>query len=429
MPTPQSHTGMRFASAISSNPDTFAAGDEIVDALGQRLVGEVDLMMVYLTADHREWLSSLYARLQKVFSPRILLGCTCGGVVGDSQELEAGPGISVLAASLPNARLEPFSYEQLDWPKALASPDALRQSLNLADVDETSPGSGADADPKAIILLADPFSTPLVKLLPAFNDAFPGVPVVGGMASGAKRPKQNRLLLNGTVLDEGAIGVAIAGDIAVQTTVSQGCRPVGKPLVITKARRHVVQELAGRNALEVVQEMAQELDATDQELIETAGLLVGRVVNEYKSHFGRGDFLIRGLVGVDPKQGYIAIGDPQVRVGQTVQFHVRDQKTAADDFAMLLEAQRLYGPGEGALLFTCASRGSNLFDEPNVDAAAVHAALGEVPMAGFFAAGEIGPLGEDSFVHGHTVSLLVFRHPEPAWQGKVPPLPERESTE
>ncbi|MFA9477633.1 FIST N-terminal domain-containing protein [Phycisphaerales bacterium AB-hyl4] len=420
MSTPQSHTGMHFASALTSTADTFAAGDEIVETLGRQMTGEVDLMTVYLTPDHREHLSNLYDRLQQTFKPRVLIGCTAGGVLGGPREVESGPAVSVLAATLPEAHIQPFSYEQLDWPKALASPTAMRESLNLHE---------AEHEPKAIILLADPFSTPLVKLLPAINDAFPGVPVVGGMASGGKRPKQNRLLLNGTVLDEGAVGVAISGNVAVQTTVSQGCRPVGKPLVITKARRHVVQQLAGRNALEVIQEMAQELDGHDQELVETAGLLVGRVVNEYKSHFGRGDFLIRGLVGVDPKQGYIAIGDPQVRVGQTVQFHVRDQKTASDDFAMLLEAQRLYGPGEGAMLFTCASRGSNLFDQPNVDVETVRTALGDVPMAGFFAAGELGPLGAENFVHGHTASLLVFRQPEPQWEGITPPLPDRESAD
>jgi len=169
----------------------------------------------------------------------------------------------------------------------------------------------------------------------------------------------------------------------------------------------------GRNALAVIQEMLREVPERDTQMVQSNGLLVGRVINEYKGHFGRGDFLIRGVVGVDQEAGYIAIGDPQIRVGQTIQFHVRDQRTAEEDFQLLLEAQKLHGDAGGALLFSCNGRGTRLFDHPDADATMIHHALGDLPLAGFFAAGEIGPVGKENFVHGHTASLVVFRADEP----------------
>ena len=334
------------------------------------------------------------------------MGCTTQGVVGVQQELEEGPALSVLAGVLPGATLTPFRADRPDWSELLASPTHLRETLQGATPDEPA---------RAVLLLADPFTTPLVKLLPALDEALPGAPVVGGLASAGSEEGENRLLLDDAILTEGAVGVTLAGDVDVQTTVSQGCRPIGAPMVITRAKRHIVQELGGTNALQAIQEMVQELDEEDQQLVHDNGLLVGRVVNEYKQRFGRGDFVVRGLIGVDQEQGYIAIGDPQVRTGQTIQFHVRDQKTACEDLAMMLDLQQVYGPGAGALLFTCNGRGTNLFEEPDTDVNLIHSALGEMPLAGFFAAGEIGPLGSEptNFVHGHTASLIVFRNPNP----------------
>lgn len=396
-----------FASALSTAAPTSAAAEELISSLTQQSVAPVDVLFIFSSMHHREHLDELAARLREAFQPRTLLAVTCEGIIGMGREVEQGPALSVVTARLPGVTLEPFHYGQIDFSKVLRTPEALRQSIRSA---------GNDTPLRAILMLADPFSTPLVKLLPAFGKAFPGVPVVGGMASGGRKPQENRLMLNHRLFDAGAVGLAIGGDIDVRTTVSQGCRPVGRPLIITKAQRHVVQELGGRNALEVVQEMAQDFDPHDQHLVETTGLLVGRVINEYKGRFGRGDFLIRGLVGVDTNAGYIAIGDPQVRVGQTVQFHVRDQKTATEDLSMLLELQKIHGPGSGALLFTCNGRGSKLFERPDADAAMVRDALGETPLGGCFCAGELGPVGEENFVHGHTASLVVFRRPQ---QGPV----------
>lgn len=402
---PETTTAIRFASSVSTAADPTAAVAEVSDQLRPQLTMPVDLVVVFATTEHRDHLGTIRDRLTETLKPRALIGCIAQGVVGVQREVEQGPAVSVLAGTLPGASLHPFQCDQADWHSIMDAPQRLREVVM---------GPHNEQTPRCVLLLADPFTTPLLKFLPALDEALPSTIVAGGIASGAQNAGESRLLLDDRIVHEAAVGLSIAGDVDVQSTVSQGCRPVGEPMVITRAKRHIVQELGGRNALEALQEMAQSLSEQDQQLLHDNGLLVGRVVNEYKQRFGRGDFVVRGLVGVDQDQGYIAIGDPQVRTGQTIQFHVRDQETAVQDLAMMLDLQKVHGPGAGALLFTCNGRGLNLFDEPDTDANLIHSALGPMPLAGLFAAGEIGPLGAEhtSFIHGHTASLVVFRNPE-----------------
>jgi len=235
------------------------------------------------------------------------------------------------------------------------------------------------------------------------------VPTVGGMASAASQSGDNGLLLNGRVLDEGAVGVAIGGrHIRVDCTVSQGCRPIGEPWVITRARHNLIQEVGGQPIMDAVQQTAREAESEDRALVQEHGLLVGRVINEYKSRFGRGDFLIRNILGADQDTGYIAVSD-LMRIGQTIQFHVRDRHTAEEDLRLLLQNQKLHGPASGALLCTCNGRGQRLFHQPALESSLVREAFGHAPLAGFFASGEVGPVGDVNFLHGFTASLAVFR--------------------
>jgi small ligand-binding sensory domain FIST len=234
------------------------------------------------------------------------------------------------------------------------------------------------------------------------------MPVIGGMASGSHAPGQNRLVLDGDVVNEGAVAVELDGPLTVRTVVSQGCRPIGRTAIVTKVERNVIRELGRRPALEVLRELFESLPEDDQELVQQ-GLHIGRVINEYQDKFRRGDFLVRNVIGAD-EEGGIAITDV-VRVGQTVQFHVRDADTADEDLRSLLIQERQARPGArigGALLFSCNGRGSRLFAEPHHDVATIHDLLGPVPVAGFFAMGEIGPVGGQNFVHGYTASIALF---------------------
>jgi small ligand-binding sensory domain FIST len=270
-------------------------------------------------------------------------------------------------------------------------------------------------------------------MLPAINRARSGKsPVFGGMASAANTAGGNTLILNDRVFRSGAVGISLRGSLHVDTVLSQGCRPFGPTMVVTKAKGNMIFELGGRNAIDVAQETVVELGENYSQML-AGGLFIGRVIDEYKGRFGRNDFLIRSVVGVDQNRGALAVAD-RVRVGQTIRLHCRDAVTAHEDLALLLDAQKLYDKPKGVMLITCNGRGRRMFgatETPNDhDALAVARAFtqghgGEflskpgkpfepqievpVPLAGFFANGEIGPVGEQSFVHGHTACLVLFR--------------------
>ena len=256
-----------------------------------------------------------------------------------------------------------------------------------------------------MILVADPFSFPVDAFLSRMEQDHPGVPIVGGMASAGWTPGSNTLVSGRHLSDCGAVGVVVGGAARIRPVVSQGCRPIGRPMVITRAEENVIVELGGRPALERLREVYAEIDEADRRLVRSS-LHLGRVASEYQERFERGDFLVRNVVGADPDTGVIAVGD-LVRTGQTVQFHVRDAGTAHDDLLCLLAAPGA-GPPAGALVFTCNGRGTRLFSEPHHDARAIEDSLGCTPTAGFFAQGEIGPIGKRNFLHGFTASIALF---------------------
>jgi small ligand-binding sensory domain FIST len=226
--------------------------------------------------------------------------------------------------------------------------------------------------------------------------------IIGGLASAAASPGGNRLVLDDRVVEEGAVGVFVDGGIEVRTLVSQGCRPIGRPYVVTRAEQNLIEELAGKPAIERLQELAADATEEERELLRR-GLHMGLVVDEHKAEFGRGDFLVRNLLGADEGSGALAVGE-QVAVGQTVQFHVRDAAAADEDLREMLSGV----DADAALLFTCNGRGRHLFTVPDHDAGMVEKLLGPIPLAGAFCAGEIGPVGGRNFLHGFTASLALF---------------------
>jgi len=266
----------------------------------------------------------------------------------------------------------------------------------------------ATAGQSAVLLLGDPYTFPVDVFLHEMNESRRGTRVLGGMASGTQAPGRCRLLVGERVVDQGAAGVLLRGDLGLRCIVSQGCKPVGRHMVVTKANDNVIAELGGKSPLRQLQELWPELSPQDRQLMQR-GLHVGRVINEYQGQFRRGDFLIRNVLGLDQESGALAITD-RVRVGQTVQFHVRDAATADEDLRTLLQldlAAHEKRPA-GGLLFSCNGRGTRLFAEPNHDASAVRGEAGPVPLAGFFAQGELGPVGGQNFIHGFTASVALF---------------------
>jgi small ligand-binding sensory domain FIST len=259
-----------------------------------------------------------------------------------------------------------------------------------------------DDDRRVLLLLTDPFSLPADGVLTRLSAKAPGLQVVGGMASAARGPGGNRLVLDGDVYDTGAVGALVDPATVSGTVVSQGCRPVGQAYVVTRATDNVIHDLAGVPALDRLRDIVSGLGPEERELVQH-GLHVGRVIDEQQDAFSRGDFLVRNVMGADPEAGDIAIGDV-AEVGATVQFQVRDAASADEDLRQLLAGQR----GRAALVFTCNGRGSHLFGEPDHDAALVHDQVAHGAVAGMFCAGELGPVGGRNFVHGFTASVVLF---------------------
>lgn len=397
-----------IGAGLSGNLDPVLAAEAACEQAAAGLyAGRADLVVMFVSGDHIHEIERVSEVVHSALKPDVLLACTAIGVVGGNQALEGREGVSLLAADLPGTRLDTFVYRDLPH----VGPSDTNVHL-LADAVH------AKSDTRAIMLLADPFSVPASSLVEALSRVPKAAgtkrafPIIGGMASSANTPGNNALILNNHVHRTGGIGVTISGDVEIDTLVSQGCRPIGRPMIVTEGERNLIKQLGGKPALQVLQDIVQNLPEHDRPLLQN-GMFIGRVIDEYKERFGRGDFLIRGVIGVDRNTGSIAIGDG-IRRGQTIQFQLRDGKAAREDLDLLLTAQTLQSPAHGALLFTCHGRGRSMFpdaaNDPKMVADKLAAPDGSpLPLAGLFAGGEIGPVGDRSFIHGHTASLALFR--------------------
>jgi small ligand-binding sensory domain FIST len=391
---------MRFAAAVSEAEEPTVILRELRDGVSGNLDAPAELAVFFFTSPLRDAAVAIAAELRASLQPEVFLGVSCEGIIGGASEIERRPGASLLIGSLPDVTLRPFHIAASEWSSVLGDDERLQQRV------------GAGPEHRGHLVLGDPFTTPVDVLLSRLDETF-HAPTLGGMASGGNAPGSNLLLLNGEAYTDGVIGVGLGGALRLDTVVSQGCRPVGQPMVVTRAEGNLILELGRRPALEAAQEMLNTLPSEDHELLRASGLFVGVVIDEYRESFDRGDFLVRGLMGVDGEQGALAVGDV-VRPGQTVQFHVRDAATAHEDLQALLEPQRAGDLPAGGLVFSCNGRGQRMFEQPHHDVRTVLSTLPGVPLAGFFAMGELGPVGGKSFIHGHTASLALFRPPAAA---------------
>jgi len=384
---------MSYAASASQLDDAAQAVDAVCREIRERLDGvPPDLVFVFTSRAHTRSLPRLGATIGEALSARHLLGCTAETVVCNAREYEEPPVLAVWAGHLPGATIDSF---ELQFER---TPDGLLCG-GIPELDDYPVGN------TRVFLLADPFSCAVDTMLERFGEEYPGVPVIGGMASGGRQPGENRLFRDHERTLEGAVGVIVRGGPRVRTVVSQGCRPIGEPLVVTRAHRNVIEELGGRPPLTKFQEIYGVLPERDRDLVQR-GLHVGVAMSELRERFTRGDFLITNVLGADKESGALAVGN-YVRTGQTVQFHVRDHETADEDLRHLLE--NLETPeSAAALLFSCNGRGTRLFPAPDHDATTLQEICGPLPLAGFFAQGELGPVGERNYIHGFTASVALF---------------------
>jgi len=355
-----------------------------------------DLALVFASHHHADEVEMLVSEVWEQVEARTLIGCLADGVIGPDREVERAPAVALWAAKMPGVKALPFLIDQQDVER-IEEDDEWLDRLGLAATDKPS-----------FLMIPEPFSIDAERCIDKLDSLFAGCTVVGGMASGGAAPRENRLFFDDQVLRQGMVGVSLRGPVSVEPVVSQGCRPIGEPFVITKAEQYVIQELRGRPAMDVLKEVFAHADPSERALMQQ-GIHVGRVVDEHLRKFGRGDFLIRNLMGVVGDAG-LAI-NALVRPGQTIQFHVRDSQAASEDLRTLLGGKiaALPQPPAGALLFICNGRGTGMFGKPHHDVGIVNSLAKECPVAGFFAQGEIGPIGHKTFIHGFTSSLALFR--------------------
>lgn len=350
------------------------------------------LALAFVSADYEPHLTEFQEIVTVHGHAPMLVGCTGSGLIGAAREAESDNGFSLLFLHMPGATVRTVPITQ-------------------ADV-ETTEGMDAwhklgGAPPAAWLAFADPFRFDADTWLHEWNRAYPGCPVLGGLASGPRG--EDGVTVFGPGIGDTADAVAIALDgVRIETVVSQGCRPIGEALPVTRAEEHLLLELGSRPAYQVLEQAFNTLDDPEKQRAR-GNLFAGIAVDEYKEDFGRGDFLVRNILGADPATGAVVVG-AHPRNGQTLQYQLRDATTAHEDLVSRLSPLASHGDSPAAaLLFCCNGRGENLFGQPDHDAKTLAAVLGAKPAAGFFCNGEIGPVGRENFLHGYTASIgLIY---------------------
>lgn len=386
----------------------YKALDACVSEIQAQLEGRrADLVIAFISpgfSGNFQWVAPFLAER---LPSGVFLGCTGGGIIGGGQEVESMPSLALIAASLPGVDLYPFYIGPRDIPDLDSRPDRWVEALKIPQ----------DVQPD-FILLSD--GQRITDLLQGMDFAFPHRAKIGGLVSGARY-----LFGQEKMYSEGCVGVGFVGNIVLDTVVAQGCRPIGPPFKITQSERHLLYALEDQPVIEVLREVLSELNDRDRELARNSlsvGILSGEVggsllkvgervkkSEEQSEETATGTFLIRNLMGIS-SEGAIAIG-ARLRPGQIVQFHIRDGRTSAEDIHLMLSRYHAENgqQARGALLFSCLGRGEQLYGVPDHDLNCIHRYLGPIPVGGFFCNGEIGPVGSETYLHGFTSVVGLFR--------------------
>jgi len=388
-----------FSSAWSDQPDPEKAIEETAHKIRDGLGGaRCDLALLFISEGFPESNVAAWVELfRKTAGPVLLAGCNSSGVIGSEREIEMTPAVAAIGMHLPDVRLQPFFLTSKEI-LAFGENGGLVEELDLYPNEKPH-----------FICFGDPLSCDTRQLLTSFNKGYPGASMTGGLASAVMLQSASALWVGSEMASSGVVGLALSGNIECLTLVSQGCRPIGQPLAVTHAEENVLYQMAGRPALEVLRETYENLSPEDQELAKTS-LFVGLAMDESCLRFDRGDFLIRNIVGADNEKGALAIGEI-LEPGQTIQFQLRDRRASSEDLEAMLKRLPAQDAGrtEGGLLVSCLGRGRGLFQEPDHDAGLIQSLRGPLPLAGFFANGEFGPVRDRNYVHGYTSSLTLFR--------------------
>jgi small ligand-binding sensory domain FIST len=387
---------VRFAAELSEDGDPERALRGAIDALRETLGGsEPDWLACFASPHHAARAGETSRRLRAAFPRAALLGCTARSVIGGGRELDGGPGLALFGACLPGVSARPFHLAPEAIPALCEDPRGVAREIGLAPEEAAS-----------LVLLGDPWSTDVESLLVGLDELLPGATKVGGLASGGAGPGGEVLFAGDAVRKDGVVGVALSDALRVDTIVAQGCRPIGQPMFATRCSGRLLEEVDGRRPLDVLNDLYAAAEPHERALLRHS-LLIGLEMRPERERYGRGDFLLRNLTGIDADSGAIEVG-ALLRERQIVQLHVRDARSADADLA---ERLARYGRGDGigaALLFSCLGRGRPLYGAPDHDSDAFRDRVARVPIGGFFGNGEIGPVEGRSFLHAYTSAFAVL---------------------
>jgi len=392
---------LQWSSAVSDSPSFTEAISQASEQILANLDGQhPDLAVVFISSHHMPSYVVAPELLAEKLGAKVLIGCSAAGVIGGGQEVERRPGIAISAAILPGVGLSPFHLNQDELPSQDAGPEEWQALLGIRA-----------EDCPAIMLLPDPFTLRSDHLLAGLDFAYPSTVKIGGLASGGGQPGANALFINERSVRSGAVGVAFTGDLEVETIVAQGCRPIGEPLVVTESEINVISKLGDQTPLEVLRDLFEAAETREKRLIRRS-LQIGIIMDRLAQNSSEGEFLIRNVLGADEEDGTLAVGE-LVQEGQVVQFFVRDAQAADEDLRMMLK-EYIENLDEGdipasALLFSCIGRGQYLYGSPDHDTSVFTDIVADIPITGFFSNGEIGPLGDQTFLHGYSASFALFK--------------------
>lgn len=402
---------MKWATSIYGPENIKESEEGVIDAIkycaqeiNEQLSGDkITFLTGFISSHFKGHYSKVPEYVNQELNPETFIGCSAGGLIGGGKEIENKPCVALTAAHLPNVNTRTFYVEDKDLPDLDASQDEWKKLIGVHE-EEKAP---------YMVVIPDPFSFNTDSFIRGLDFAYPDSIKIGGLASGAKSANQNALFLDDQLYSKGLVGLVLDGDLIVDTVVAQGCKPIGRPLTITKCNKNILFELNDKPAIMALKNVLDGLSEGERQLIKES-VFLGIAMNEMQVDFKQGDFLIRNILGIEPKSGAIVVGE-LLGNQKTIQFHVRDAASSADDLRCLLKQYKdesLDGgkrKASGALLFSCLGRGEYLYKRANHDSDCLRSYLGPVPIGGFFCNGEIGPLSNQTFLHGYTSSFGIFR--------------------
>lgn len=369
-----------------------AYSTDLAAAAARKLRGSgrvYDLVFLFVTADYVPHIEEFCDILRVDGRVVEVAGCTGVGVTTPIRELEQGSGFSLLALSLPGVEVR---LAEIDSQEFYSS---------------TDDGVGLRFAPEfACIPLLNPSAISAETWVNLWNERNGKCLTLGGLAS-AREMEAVEVFVNGRTISGGVVVGFRGGGLRIRTILSQGCRPIGEPLMVTSAEDNIIYALGTKPAYQVLEKAFESL-SDEEKSIARGNILAGFAANEYLEEFSNGDFEIRNILGADPNSGAIVIGG-RPRVGQTMQYQYRDHRTASENlYLWLQQAAHEPTPMLASLLFRCAARDKSFFGKENHDISLMREILGPHPTAGVLCAGEIGPINSVTSVTGYTAAIALF---------------------